>query len=376
MKFICEQCGSEFFRKPSKTPRFCSRQCRSNAVKGIERPDMRGRIPWNKGITASDDQRVANIANAKIKNVVDRDTLYQLYVIEKLPLSTIGEQYNVSKHVIKRLTEQYQLERIQPLRETLTYEIAAKLYAQGFSMVDIAKQFECSSGHVKAIIPDIDKRHNRNRAGVVPDASILRSLYWDEWLSYEKIGERLSVDFTTIPYWLKKFNIPRRNQWETRRGKDWVEPDSEVIYHLYTAEYLSIQSIADILIIPSSAVKKTLKGAGVHLRKTGYPNVSQYTAKDGHKVKSGMELQVDDWLYEHGIEHTYEPQIGASPYRADFLIGNMYVEIWGIEGNERYEQKRKKKLEAYRRFDLNLLSVYRKDFPDLHVLEPLLEYSV
>jgi len=215
-----------------------------------------------------------------------------------------------------------------------------------------------------------------NRAGVEPDKALLEHLYWDEWLNYEKISERLGVDFTTIPYWLKKFDIPRRTLWETRRGRDWVEPDLQVVAHLYEAENMGTDAIGKLFKVSSTYISKLLNKMQISLRKSGYPNVSHYTAKDGHRVKSSLELQVDDWLFAHNIPHQYEGQIGDTNLRTDFIVGSTYIEIWGITGHQAYEDKRKRKLEAYQRHQLELLSVYPHDFPALRVLEPLTKYAL
>lgn len=371
--FTCLVCGATFQAKNNRThPRkYCSRKCFFEARTGMERPDMRGRKAWNAGLTADNDARIAAVTKAKLKNVVDRETLYQLYVVENLSLKAIGQRYGVGKTVIRRLTEEFGFAR---KRDQLTQDVLQELYAEGKTTTDIGEMFNCTNTFVGNLARQfgIKLKRQRNQAGIKPDPETLRQMYWAEWLSYEAIAERLGVDFTSIPYWLKKFDIPKRDAWQTRRGPNWQEPDIEVITHLYEAETMGTQSIADLHDGTSKAyIAGLLKTAGVKLRESGYPNVSRYTAKDGHRVKSSLELQVDDWLYEHGIDHTYEPAIGTSKYKADFLVGDTYIEIWGIMGNAKYQAKQQKKLEAYHHFGLKLLSVYRKDFPHLHVLDVL-----
>lgn len=363
MKFVCQNCGQEFTDHTYKKQRkYCGRDCFFAATE-----------TWNKGLSKLDDERVAAVAEAKHKNVVDRDVLYTLYVEQNLPLKIIGQRYGVTGHVIKRLVTQYGLKR---LRDTISYETLYSLYVeQGKSTDEIGKLYNCTGAYILKLFRKfkIETRIHRNQAQIVPDADELRRLYWDEWMSYEQIAEFYNVDLTSIPYWLKKYGIKTRSLWETRRGKGWKEPDWNAVEHLYDAELLSSNSIAVLFDVSKSYITKKLRERGVEIRESGYPNVSRYTAPDGHRVKSGLELQADEWLSTNGIDHDYEPQIGNSPYFSDFRVGHIYIEIWGITGNEKYEKKRQKKLAVYRQFGLELISLYPADFPDLKPLHKLLE---
>lgn len=369
----CKVCGKQI---PYKNREYCSRSCMSTGEKGRARPDLVGKIPWSAGLSAKTDERIASIAEKRKKNVVNRNTLEQLYVKDNMSLKNIGDLFGVGKKVIGRLVDEFNLQRIPRKVDDLTPEKVAALYTSGFRYTEIAEQYQCSASHVAAIgrKSGLIGRTIQNKAGVVPTKEILEQLYWGEWLNYEKIGERLGVDFTTIPYWLKKFDIPRRTLWETRRGPGWVDPDPEIIAHLYEAENMSTESVGKLFKVSDTYIKSVLHKKQIPLRKSGYPNVSHYTAQDGHRVKSSLELQVDDWLSSRWIPHTYEPFIGGTRLKADFLVGNVYVEIWGITGNQTYEEKRKRKLEAYQHHQLELLSVYPHDFPKLQVLEPLTKY--
>lgn len=306
------------------------------------------------------------------KYVIDEKTLHELYVMQNLSLKVIGQQFGVTKGVIRRLVDEYGLRR---KRETLTQEVLTRLYeTEGKSTPQIANEYHCCAPYVQKLMRryGIVLRQTTNQARIEPDRDLLYDLYWVQWLSYEEVADRIGVDFSTIPHWLMKFDIPKRKNWDTRRGPEWKGVDLDTVVHLYESDELGTQTIGDIFGVSKSHIAKLLKAANISLRQSGYPNVSHYTAKDGHRVKSGLEVQVDNWLYEHGIDHIYEPQINSTPYFADFLVEDIYVEIWGIEGNERYQCKKQKKLDAYQRLNAKLLSVHRSDFPDLNALTVLL----
>lgn len=88
-----------------------------------------------------------------------------------------------------------------------------------------------------------------------------------------------------------------------------------------------------------------------------------YLAKDGHKCDSMAEKIVDDWLYAKKIGHNVHV---AYPWhngmKCDFLVGDTWIEIFGLEGNvTRYDELKKEKLILVEQFKLKLLCLSLKD---------------
>lgn len=106
-----------------------------------------------------------------------------------------------------------------------------------------------------------------------------------------------------------------------------------------------------------------------------------YLAKDGHKCDSMAEKIVDDWLSAHKVEHrvhvTYPWNNGM---KCDFLVGDIWIEIFGLEGNvARYDELKKLKLNLAKQhklriFTLTLKEVYSKTKLD-SILSPLFNQS-
>lgn len=370
---ICHQCGKTFNEPRRNQERvFCSRDCFFIAETGVQRPSMRNKPSWNEGLTSATSEKIATAADKRKKNVVDKETLRTLYIEQNLSTNKIAEMYGVTKKVIQRLCNEFDLDKT---RNLLNKEILQDLYeVQGLATHEIAIRYQCTPSHIVKQLHHygIVVRQHRNKANSIVSAEQLENMYVRRHMTYYEIGDHFGVDFTTIPYWLKKFKIPRRSVWESRKPKDYQFPDIEPLIHLYQSEGLGGATIGKMFGISRTFLFRKFKELGIPLRNSGYPNVSHYTAKDGHRVKSGLEVKVDDWLYEHAIEHVYEPSIPKSNYFADFKVGNTYIEIWGIEGNQTYEAKRRAKLLVYDINHLNLLSVYPSDFPKLTVLEKLL----
>jgi len=91
-------------------------------------------------------------------------------------------------------------------------------------------------------------------------------------------------------------------------------------------------------------------------------------AKDGHVCFSMGEKQIDDWLYINNIKHKKEPKYPYDPIynkselkRADWKVGEYYIEYFGLEGINNYNEKIQDKMQIAKRLNLNLISIYYKD---------------
>jgi hypothetical protein len=103
-----------------------------------------------------------------------------------------------------------------------------------------------------------------------------------------------------------------------------------------------------------------------------YP--AEYRTKDGHYVRSKAELTIDDSLYLWGIAHAYEkklPNTTENVY-SDFHIpsGNgrpkaVYIEYWGMENDEKYNERKNKKIEIYNELGLSLIQLNDADIKNI-----------
>ncbi len=66
---------------------------------------------------------------------------------------------------------------------------------------------------------------------------------------------------------------------------------------------------------------------------------TQCFARDGHVCFSLGEKTVDDFLTDTGLQHEKEPHYPDSNLRADFRIGNMFVEFLGLKGQSDYDER-------------------------------------
>lgn len=90
-------------------------------------------------------------------------------------------------------------------------------------------------------------------------------------------------------------------------------------------------------------------------------------AKDGHECRSIGEKIIDDYLFIHNISHEQEPHYpGERRYRADWKVGEYFIEFWGLKGEEDYDKKIEDKKVIAQQYQIPLIEI---TFEDLHHLD-------
>jgi len=93
---------------------------------------------------------------------------------------------------------------------------------------------------------------------------------------------------------------------------------------------------------------------------------NRHIAKDGHECDSFTEKIIDDWMSEKGIEHKRDvPYPGKNRFTCDFVIGNKWIEFFGLAGElKRYDLLKRRKLNLVRKHNINLIKLFPDDiFP-------------
>ncbi len=93
--------------------------------------------------------------------------------------------------------------------------------------------------------------------------------------------------------------------------------------------------------------------------------ISEYLTDDGHRVKSQGEVLIDNWLFMNRIPHAYEFKVYSKLGNciSDFYIPekNIIIEYWGLISQERYRERRKKKLNIYRQAGFKIVEIFPND---------------
>lgn len=103
--------------------------------------------------------------------------------------------------------------------------------------------------------------------------------------------------------------------------------------------------------------------------------------KDGHMVRSRAEVIIDNALYDYRLAHAYERKLPIEEeLYSDFFIPseNVYIEFWGMEGDPKYAERKKAKIEIYKKYDFKLIELNDSDISNLddHLPKKLLKYGI
>ena len=125
--------------------------------------------------------------------------------------------------------------------------------------------------------------------------------------------------------------------------------------------------------VDPATICNRLEEAGEQRRSAGFGRC--FKCDDGHYARSSLEVVVDAWLAGRGIEHSMEPPLPWNRRsRADFLVGDTFIEVWGVEHSSHYEQGRAEKLKRYEEYKCKLIELTPREIMtgDFSKLETLL----
>lgn len=109
---------------------------------------------------------------------------------------------------------------------------------------------------------------------------------------------------------------------------------------------------------------------------------AKHRTLDGHYVRSRAEVIIDNLLYQYGLVHAYERKIiiGDDEVLSDFYLpaGKVYIEFWGLEGDAKYAERKKKKIEFYKKNEIPLIEINDNDILSLddHLPRKLKDYGI
>lgn len=94
--------------------------------------------------------------------------------------------------------------------------------------------------------------------------------------------------------------------------------------------------------------------------------------QDGHFVESELEIKVDDILFTNNIVHAYSVKVDEIFERTvicDWYIPvlpnkGIYIELWGIKGDEKYNKNKNEKIELYKKHGLKLIEIEYDELKD------------
>lgn len=191
-----------------------------------------------------------------------------------------------------------------------------------------------------------------------PTAEELRRMIHEEHLGYDGVAERYGVDRTAVPYWLRKHGIPRPEIWSTRRKGREVPLPTEADLRARLAAGQSIVDIGRDYGVSNAPIRRLCDEYGIEVKRSGWQGGRRLVGDDGHELRSLYEQRVCNWLHHNSVEHYLEP---AYPwdrrYRADFRVGQTYIEVWGVTENEAYQRRKAMKIERCAEHGIPLIQI-------------------
>ena len=211
----------------------------------------------------------------------------------------------------------------------------------------------------------------------------IAKMYTDGMTQVE-IAKMYGVTQALVSYHLLRAGVPiRKNKFHLTakqvaaikhpRGEDH-HSFHDIPLDILVSEYqsgISSMALAAKYHVSAITIQRKLRKRGVTMRDGGF--AKWQTSKDGHKVQSYYELMVDDWLFDHGIQHINQPPLPfGRNTRADFLAGDTYIEVLGLIASPKYKEKYAKKLDLYKEHGLKVICIFPSHFR--RNLEVLAEY--
>jgi hypothetical protein len=207
----------------------------------------------------------------------------------------------------------------------------------------IGKHFEISSQRLNLILSELGWIE-KNIAG------------WD----VTKLGKRIGG---------------RQFEHETSGGTYVLWPDNILDNENLTSLFKEVPDISQ----PKKTNTEKLSETSSNNFREKFP--ATFRTKDGHMVRSRAEVIIDNALYDYKLAHAYERKLPVEEeLYSDFFIPteNVYIEFWGMENDPKYAERKKNKIEIYKKYDFKLIELNDSDISNLddHLPKKLLKFNI
>jgi hypothetical protein len=210
-------------------------------------------------------------------------------------------------------------------------------------------------------------------------------------------SQRLNLIFSELG-WIEKALVGQEvNGWAITKlgksigGRQFEHETSGGSYVLWPEAILQNKSLKEVF-SDNQAEKETLIPSPTTFQKqvSSQQTTDDYREKweakhrtlDGHYVRSRAEVIIDNLLYQYGLVHAYERKIiiGDEEVLSDFYLpaGKVYIEFWGMEDDAKYSERKRKKIEFYKKNEIPLIELNDNDILSLddHLPRKLKDYGI
>jgi len=173
---------------------------------------------------------------------------------------------------------------------------------------------------------------------------------------------------------------------KTVGGRQFEDDISGKTYIKWPDSILQNKSLKDVFSdtdiekeIPNIVAPSQVTGQTATNFRDNYP--ANFRTQDGHRVRSKAEMIIDNLLYQYGIVHAYERKVPIEEnVLSDFYLptGKVYIEYWGMDNDPKYVERKKQKIEIYKKYDIPLIELTDTEIQSLddHLPKKLLKYGI
>ena len=169
-------------------------------------------------------------------------------------------------------------------------------------------------------------------------------------------------------------------------GKQFEHETSGGTYVLWPESILNNKNLISVFTDSSTQLEQQKAQGGKEQVKATIDNIrdkfpATFRSKDGHMVRSRAEVIIDNALYDYKLAHAYERKLPVEEdLYSDFFIPseNVYIEFWGMEEDQKYAERKKVKIEIYKKYDFKLIELNDKDISNLddYLPKKLLKFNI
>ena len=202
-------------------------------------------------------------------------------------------------------------------------------------------------------------------------------------------NQRMNLIFSEIGWIEKKISgwtvtklgktVGGRQFEDQTKGNTYVKWPDNILHNRNLKEVFSDTQIETEVSKPTSNSTQQIPTQYSQNFRDKYP--ANFRTQDGHRVRSKAEMIIDNTLYQYGLVHAYERKLPIDEnVLSDFYLpaGKVYIEYWGIENDPKYAERKKKKIEIYKKHEIPLIELTDADIKDLddHLPKKLLKYGI
>lgn len=236
---------------------------------------------------------------------------------------------------------------------------------------------------------NLDPKNNKNKSKLLNATTLGKQ--------FNISNQRLNLILSELG-WIEKAYIGHDvNGWKVTKigqslgGRQFEHETSGGWYVLWPENILANKSLNEVFKDPYSENEHPKQEASTPVVSNSKSEKSsdyreKYEAKhrtlDGHYVRSRAEVIIDNILYQYGLVHAYERKIfmGDEEVLSDFYLpdGKVYIEFWGLENDQKYLERKKKKIEFYKKNEIPLIELNDDDILNLddHLPKKLKAYGI